>query len=348
MVPFVSPEQAIREITDSETYEALWRASGFSPLQAWAWGEVKRPAWTPHRLAIGTTPFQLLVRRALFGPFGYAPRALSNSTANTTTLKALAAYARDTLHLTHLIIDPEAWDSYARTNFEEAGFEDWGKTIQPNCTDIVSLRNTEDEIFMRFRESTRKKIRKAEKLGCAAETLATNDARAIDRFYPVMEDIVRHTAYITHDKEYFEKIWDAFAGSGMAHIVMLTKNNKDVGGLLYLDSARTAYELYGGVLDSAKHDMGNYFLKWQGMRAAKQRGREHYDQWGVARRTVQGFDPQDPLYAISLFKENFGGEHREFLYQQVAIFNWACHFAYRASITGGALLLQLKKLLKRR
>ncbi len=336
-------------VRDKNIYASAWRKAGLSFMQSWEWGEVKSPQWRPERLALQNIPCTIFVRKfpGMNRHFGYAPRALSAETANGALLREIADHAKNSLHLTHLVIEPNIeTDQGAETMFKSAGYFASGKTIQPNQTNSIDLTMSENDIFMRMRESTRKKIRKAAKLGCTVEELHEKSPGAVERFYAQMKAIIDRTAYVMHGKEYFQKIWNLFGEARSARIFVAKKDGRDIGALFYLYDERGAYELYGGVAEKERGLMANYLLKWEGVRGAKRLGKRFYDQWGVAPMRNGEFNPHDPLYSISLFKDNFGGKYTEFMSQQTIVFDKAFYAAYRAGIGLQGAALHIKKLFR--
>ncbi len=333
----------MRIITDPSDYKGLWKENHYSLLQSWEWGEIKRPTWKPVRLAEENIPIQILTRKIpLLGTsFGYIPRGFSEESISVEQLESLKKFSRKELRLSHLIIEPNLTES-SKGVFSNTGFSNAGKTIQPNQTNIVSLTEGEEAVWMKMKGKYRRNIKKSKRDGCLVKVFDKND-EAVNRFYHIMESIFARTSYVMYDKGYFQKVWDFLSMSHMAKIFIAVKGGIDVGAYFVAYDVHTAYELYGGVTDDGRDVEAGYLLKWAAIKDAIESNKQNYDHWGIAPIVGDDYDKSHELYHISKFKEGFGGDIVKYLPQQLAVNNYFAYMIYKFGISLNEIGLGIKK-----
>lgn len=335
----------VTTINDKATYDEYAKKYDLSLLQSWEWAEVKKPNWQPLRLLIDGYPVSILIKKLpyLKQKFGYIPRAFISRDFSKDQFGELFNYIHK--HgLSHIILDPDISNTNTQDTLLKSRWQKLGHTIQPQNTNIISLKEGEADVFARMSGNYRKKIRRAVKHGCEVEILTHANAEAIDRFYRIMDEIYHRTKFIMSGKDYFEKIWNTFGPLDKARILIVKHNGIDVGSIMYLYYGDVAYELYGGTGDAGRSIMANYLLKWEGIKLAIKLGKKSYDQWGVAPKVDGEYDIKHPLANISKFKSGFGGVDVEFLPQFVKVFNPLAYLFYRMGLMVNGLKLKLRKL----
>ncbi len=327
-----------------EKYLAAWGKCSIHFLQSWQWGEVKRPEWEPVRFIVNDYPVTILTRKIplINQKFGYIPR-LSNDQVDAEILKQIHEYAKE-LKLSHLLIDPNITDISQQKVFNQCGFSIEGKSIQPQQTNIIDLTKSEEDLWLDLKPKTRQKIHKAGKLGCQLVQYSTGD-EAINRFYPIMENVTDRTTYVFHNRSYIEKVWQQFSPLGLAKIFIVTCKGKDVAAYFILYDHQSAYELYGGSNKDGLNVQAGFLLKWQAILDAKKQGKINYDQWGVSPMIGEDFDSRHPMYQISVFKSSFSGKYVQFLSQQVIVINRFGYFIYRLGKLLQKVIIKIRKLL---
>lgn len=334
----------INKIENKDMYDKLVEANGFSFLQSWEWGEVKRGSWKAVRISIDEIPVSVFIRKIpiLKKSFGYIPRGF-NENLTESILIQLRAYCRAELNLSHLIIEPNIESSQKIEElFEKADFIKSGKTMQPNWTNVVDLRKDWEELFGNFKATYRRNIRKASKLGLECEIISDGE-EGLKRFYEVLKVIMARTKYVMHGYDYFKKIWEIMSKSGFAKIFIATKDGEDLGAIFMFYDSYGAYEMYGGVRDEGKKFRTGFYLREKTMQDSQEMGKKFYDQWGVAPFSDEGYEKEDELYGISLFKEGFGGENIEFLPQYTYVFDSLPYRFYRLGLMLNNLKIRLSK-----
>ncbi|MFT4231435.1 MAG: peptidoglycan bridge formation glycyltransferase FemA/FemB family protein [Leucobacter sp.] len=297
---------------DRAHWDETVKRLGGHPLQLWGWGDLKSAhRWSAERVLVhagsgADAPVvgacQLLTR-ALPGPLGgfvYAPRgpvlarewgsaapgdpeppAASPSPAEVA--EAVADYVHGSRRAVAVSIEPD----------EDAGSfplpGDWreAKTpVLPARTLILDLRRSEDELLGDMSKKHRQYVRKAgreESLSIRpVETLAQLDACL---------DVYRQTSeradFGLHEDSYYH---DAFTMLGDDSPVWAAYvDDRPVAFLFMAKSARTAFELYGGMDGTGQRLRANYALKWHVIREMKRLGIERYDFGGLINDGVTTF-----------------------------------------------------------
>jgi len=320
----------VQEVTNRDEYQNLCDKHEVSFLQTWDWGEVKQPAWKAVRIKLGDYPVTVLLRKlpVVRKSFGYVPRGFKSGVVSGEMLKGLTDYCRTNLAISHLLIEPDSFDKHDIDKFLAVGFRSSGITIQPNWTNIISLDCGEDAVFASMSSNFRKKIRRAVKYGCSVEVLSCKSEEDVKRFFFFMDEIAKRSKFYVAGVAYFEKIRMIFSQNDNVRIFVVKMDGKDIGAMMSLYSKTYAYELYGGVGEEGRHVFANYLLKWEAIKYAISAGKKFYDQWGVSKWLEKDFDKSHSLYNISHFKAGFGGEYKEFLPQQVFIFDHLVNGCY--------------------
>lgn len=301
----------IKQLTDRDEFEQNWARLKNHLLQSWEWGEIKKPGWMPLRIAMAENKqliaqFSILIRKLPLGlNFAYIPKASLPQDRAEQILHLLEKYLVNKKLASFIIIE---------FNIPELQLNDYllklpgrGGSIQPQCTNIVDLKGSEQELWRKLKGNYRRNINKARRQGV---TIKTNESGslALDQFYDVMSDIFANSSYVMHEKSYFQRVWQ-FLESNKARIFIAEHEDRIVGAYLVGYDELGAYEFYGGVTRSGRDVEAGYLLKWESMLAAQKQGKEFYDHWGVAPRNTSGeYDPTHELGNISKFKEGFAGQ----------------------------------------
>jgi hypothetical protein len=89
-------------------------------------------------------------------------------------------------------------------------------------------------------------------------------------------------------------------------VLIATKDGQDLGGIVIGTSGQTATYLFGATAEAGRHLRAGYFLTWQGMALARQRGLHWYDLGGIDREAnpdVARF--KDRMNGVPILSESF-------------------------------------------
>ena len=321
-------------ITDRDQWNDTLRALPYAHvLQTWEWGEFKRATtgWQPIRLAFtrdGKTLALASVGVRSVGPLKvmYVPKGPALDYDDTElvfeVLRALKRLARH-YRAIWLKIDP---DVIAATGVpaSAADEEDDGDDT-PNPTgqafmrilreqgwrysaDQVQFRNTilidvappEDGLLAAMSQSTRRKIRIAEREGVTVRHGTVADLTTLYDLYRVTGE---RDGFLTRPPEYYEQAWRVFMEAGLAHPLIAEVDNKPVAHVILFHFGRKVWYMYGASSNDQRDKMPNYLLQWEALRWAKAHGYALYDMWGAP----NAFTESDPLWGVYSFKRGFRG-----------------------------------------
>ena len=165
----------IKEISEKSRWEGFNLASpNPSFLQSWAWGQFQKNLnHDTFRLGIfegdKLVGISLVYReRAKLGSYLYCPGGpvFKNLKKEhfTKWLEFVAKVAKEKNHV-FLRIDPRVIDKEAENLFNEVGFTQAPQYSQPQCSAIVDLTKSEEELRHSLSSSTRYNINAAERKG---------------------------------------------------------------------------------------------------------------------------------------------------------------------------------------
>jgi lipid II:glycine glycyltransferase (peptidoglycan interpeptide bridge formation enzyme) len=290
--------------------------------------------------------------------FIYLPRAFDkNSFDNEILSKSLAILK--TLSPTHIVIEPNLSDKSFSAIFKNNGLKESGETNQPMHTNIIGLKDGEENVWTSMTSTYRRNIRKSIKYGCKVEVHSSKN-HALEAFWEIMTDVKTRTGYVAHNFEYFKKVWRIMSSAGKAKIFLCKHDSTNVGAYLCIysgpwsgpwsspwsgpQSGKNVYELYGGINDEGKKLRAGYLLKWESIKEAIKTGYKYYDQWGSAPKINDEFDSSHPLAGVAKFKQGFGGKQVEFLPQYTLVLSNRYYMFYNLMLLVNKTIIKMKKL----
>jgi lipid II:glycine glycyltransferase (peptidoglycan interpeptide bridge formation enzyme) len=303
-------------------------------LQSWEWGEFKRrtTGWTPERCAYIGPDGALLAAASILtrriGPLRvmYVSKGPVFHAVDTATvgpvLDHLQRLARQRRAI-WLKIDP---DIIAATGLPEgaSGHDDHPDTPVPTgqavidllrahgwrfSPDQVQFRNTltldltrsETDLLADMNQSTRRKLRQAEKAGVAVRSTGREaDLRTLYELYTVTG---RRQGFAIRPWDYYRDLWTTMLGAGRALVLLAEAEGQILAGLILFHFGRTVWYFYGMSSNEQRDRQPAYALQWAAIRWAKAQGFQVYDWWGAP----NDFSESDPMWGVYRFKEGFGG-----------------------------------------
>jgi len=317
-----APAVQARPCTDPREWDAFVDGNGGHPLQSWGWGELKsRHRWSAERVLVTAGGAVLGGGSILYRPIpaglgrlAYLPRGPVLAGGHTagqagghaaeragqagqlerTVAEALAEHARRAGAIV-LMIEPDA-ESYATG----PGWRRSPTEILPARTLILDLRQDEDALMAAMAKKTRQYIRKS-----AAEALQIRPVETLaqlEECLRVYDQTAERARFGLHERSYYR---DAFEQLGPEHrsVWASYQGERPVAFLWLGHTARTAFELYGGMDPEGQRLRANYALKWHAIRAMRAAGVQRYDFGGLINDGVttfkKGFASHEDLLAGS-------------------------------------------------
>ncbi len=295
-------------------------------LQSWAWGDFKHltTGWTPLRLAFKRgghimAMASIGIRKA--GPLTvmYAPKGPildpADADVSREVLAALEQLARQYRAIA-LKIDPDiplatgvpgeaddspnphgsAWAAMV----QERGWRYSSEQIQFKNSIVIDLTPDEDALIMRLSQSTRRKVRVAEREGVTIRAAAESD---VPMLYDLYTETGARDGFLVRPREYYERAWRDFMRDGLCHPLIAEVDGQPVSHVVLYKFGQTVWYFYGASRDIHRDKMPNYLLQWEAMRWAKSQGCTRYDLWGAP----DIFDDSDSMWGVYQFKRGFRG-----------------------------------------
>ncbi|MFD6092031.1 lipid II:glycine glycyltransferase FemX [Oerskovia sp. NPDC060338] len=312
-----SSSLTVTTITDRAAWDEQVLEMGGHPLQLWGWGEVKGAgAWTPRRLQVtgsdGTVLglAQVLVRSlpAQFKALSYVPRGpvvMPDGTGYPATrsgvTEAVVRWCRENVGGVGITLEPD-WD--AGTSLELDGAVPAVNPVLYPTTLILDLRKTPDELMADMAKKTRQYIRKSEREDLEFRAVTTRaELSACLRLY---RQTAERAGFGLHEDSYYELVFDQLGEHSPVFAAFARSSeggphDRPVSFVWFAASARTSFELYGGMDEEGQRLRANYGLKWYAINAMRERGVLRYDVNGLLND------------GISTFKRGFASHEDELL-----------------------------------
>ncbi len=262
-----------RACTDPAEWDAFVDENGGHPLQTWGWGELKsRHRWSAERVLVteagrvlgGATILSRPIPAGL-GALAYVPRGpvIASAGHEATVANALAEHCR--AHGgTVLMIEPDAEAFDTGLGWRRSPTE-----VLPSRTLILDLARSEDELMSAMTKKHRQYIRKS--AGEALEIRTVETVEALEVCLRVYDQTAERAHFGLHERSYYV---DAFEQLGPEHrTVWASYSGEEPVAFLWNGStARTSFELYGGMSPEGQRLRANYALKWHAITAMKGAG----------------------------------------------------------------------------
>lgn len=272
----------LERTTDQGLWDDFVLDSGGHPLQLWEWGLVKGAhGWTPERL-LGYDEDDALIAgaqvlvRSLPWPLkaiAYIPRGFVGEKGSSMEfLDAVAAFCRREYGAVSLLVEPETQDFSPDARWKVSR-----NRIVPAQTIQLNLSESESDLLSHMAKKTRQYIRKSS--AEVGEIRQLSSKAEIAEALEIYRETSRRAGFNLHDEQYY---YDMFALMGDHSPVFGAYDNGQLIAFLWLAiSARSSYELYGGVSPRGQELRANYALKWHAIRKTKEWGLEVYDFGGM-------------------------------------------------------------------
>jgi peptidoglycan pentaglycine glycine transferase (the first glycine) len=289
-------------------------------LQSSQWGRLKeRFGWRVARVAIEDNGQWRAGAQVLFRPLGpqtiaYVPKGpvadLADTEATQALLEALHRLCRQRRAIL-LKIEPDlAEDPALAQRLTRLGFRPSPQTIQPQCTILLDLTPTPEEILAHMKPKTRYNIRLAGRKGVTVRQGTTED---LPGFYSLMQITGQRDGFGIHSERYYETAHRLFVPQGLAKLFLATLEDQVLAGIMAFAFGQRAWYMYGASSDEHRNLMPNYLLQWEAIKWARERGCLTYDMWGIPDEEEAVLEKEflkrsDGLWGVYRFKRGFGGQ----------------------------------------
>lgn len=320
-----------REIHNRTEWNDIVRALPYAHiLQSWEWGEFKRvtTGWTPHRIAFErdgriVAAASVGVRRIPHHRAGlavmYAPKAPILDYADTDLAASVLDHLQNMARRSGAIwlkIDPDVRVGRGvpgeadempdpvgvnlTDTLKSRGWRFSADQVQFRNTVCIDLTQSEDAILATMGQSTRRKIRIAEREGV---TIRAGTAADIPLLYDLYKVTGARDNFLIRPPDYYAQAWRAFIDAGLAHPLIAEFEGRAIAHVILFHFARTCWYFYGASSDESRDKMPNYLLQWTAIQWAKANGYATYDFWGAPDEFIES----DSMWGVYQFKRGFHG-----------------------------------------
>ena len=194
--------------------------------------------------------------------------------------------------------------SYGPTGFEGIQARYNYRTYLNGCT--------EEEMFARLGQSTRRKVRIAMRKGVE---IFVSGPEHLDDFVRIMRITGERDGFAVRPKAYFERFLAAMGEH--ARLYMGLCEGQVVCGAIAVNFAKKCCYVYGASDSIFRDAMPNYLMQWEMMRWAIQTGCDTYDFQGVSGNLSE---ENNPLFGLYRFKRGFPGQIDELVGEFDAVY----------------------------
>ncbi len=250
--------------------------------------------------------------RFLFCPHGPLADIRDPASPATTQalLDALAAAARAErcafLRVSPLVPDTpkqRAW--YAARGYRPAPLHMHAETMW-----VRHIRLSDEEMLRGMRKTTRNLIRRAEREGVVVRF--TRDTADFGIFQRLYSETAARERFVPFSADFLAAEFAAFLLHDRAFLAIATHDGTALAAALIVTYGSVGFYHQGASSRARAKIPAAYLLHWNIMRELRQRGITTYNFWGIAPTA----DPRHPWAGLTLFKQGFGGERRDYLHAQ--------------------------------
>ena len=311
----------------------------FELMQSYEWGQFKEAlGWQVVRLAVERDGRPVAGAQMLIKPLplkiysiAYVPRGPlllrggegdeedeeneENGVVAQRLVEAMHAVARRHRAIVLTIEPPFRYSPGAVQWLQARGFRRSRFDNQPQCSILIDLTPSLDDILARMHKTTRYNIRYSGRHGV---TVRTGDAADLDTFYHLLASTARQAGFPIRSRAYYRREWEALAPGGYVRLFLALYEGEVLAMRLPARFGRRAATLHSGSSGVHRKLKPNELLMWESLRWAKSQGCTTYDVWGIPAEVGAHLYEGHPLpaeeaqkgglWGVYRFKRGFGGE----------------------------------------
>jgi len=191
------------------------------------------------------------------------------------------------------------------------------QATQPQCTAVLDITKSEDELLANMHQKTRYNIRLAEKKGVQVR------AGSIREFLEMYHQTADRDTFTQNPDTWLESMSRNMSQKSDASITIwiATLNHTPLAGSMTAYFGDTATYLHGASSNEHRNVMAPYLLHWRIIREAQKQRIKHYDFRGVNPNEKDHWAYKKSWEGITRFKSGFSGELVCYPYSFDVIFN---------------------------
>lgn len=288
------PALTVRRAAEPAWDEVVDRLGGH-PLQAHAWGSLKAAhGWRVHRIEILRSDEVVGAASVLVRPLPWPLRSLAYTPRGPVVADladahevtaAIATWVKRELGSVALTIEPDwevgtvdpgSWNGVrlARTTF-----------LYPH-TLVLDLTRPLADLLADAHKNTRYYIRRAAKTGMDIHRVTTEDE--LESVLSVFHQTAERADFGVHTDEYYRDLFRLAGDTGLVFAAFDDEGTAQAFNWT-ITSARTAFELYGGVTDIGQKMRVTHAVKWAVISHCHAQGVARYDMNGLLTEGITAF-----------------------------------------------------------
>lgn len=183
---------------------------------------------------------------------------------------------------------------------KDFGFVVAPEYTQPECTGIIDLTKSEEEILGQMTPSTRNNIRASQRKGVVIREGSPEEIKIFLKL--LAETAQRKLLTLPREGDYHQKQFEALNKDGLMKLFIAEAEGKALSAALVVFYADTAYYLHAANSNLLPKLRASYPLVWYSISESKKAGCKLFDFWGVA----ENDDSKHPWAGVTSFKLSFG------------------------------------------
>lgn len=244
--------------------------------------------------------------KARFNSFLYVPWGPMLKNWEKTAVEIFLEKLKDIAqkeNLDFIRLEPRVIDDSGVKIFKQAGFKQNKSFTQPECTSIVDLSKSEEELLSSMSSSTRYNVRNVERGGVSVREGSSNDVKVFEEL--LEETAERHKFSTDIHPDYYKFQYEILKNKGMMDIFVAEFEGRSLATSLVIFYGDTTTYLHAASSRIQPKLRASYLLVWRSILEAKNRGYKYFDFWGVA---PENANPSHSWSGVTSFKMSFGGE----------------------------------------
>lgn len=194
--------------------------------------------------------------------------------------------------------------------FRNLGFSDAPMHLHAENTWVLDISKPEEEILAGMRKTTRYLIRQGEKIGLSCEK--SQDPKEAKILFDLQKETVTRHSFVGFPQKLFEIQLETFGRDNQASLFLVRYQKKVLSVAIFIFYGGIAYYHHSGSSSVYPKIPASYFMLWQAIKEAKNRGCHHFNFWGIAPTD----NPKHRFAGVTTFKKGFGGERFDHLHAQ--------------------------------
>lgn len=177
--------------------------------------------------------------------------------------------------------------------------------MNPACTLLLDVRQTEEQLLAQMHAKTRYNIRVAEKHGVMVREGTGKD---LETFLALTRETGERDGFVPQNISYLAATYNVLSKLGLARLRLAEHEGKVLSANMEMVYGDTVTYLHGTSSSESRQVMAPYALHWEAIRAAKAAGHAVYDWWGLNPELTSNFYYKESWAGITRFKLGWGGE----------------------------------------